>query len=434
VKQRLQEQENNLKQRLTDAEQRVADNIQAIYDAQTAYAEALVQQQQDAVDAITKRYEAASAGNEIFRRMATALGNEDWLVQINAAQRDILTNQANELEGRIAAARAAGANELADQLVQQVADLRTQVFESVMQDMRDAADRVNKSAQRRMSALDLVGRMLDATGVVGQTVAGAAGLSRQGVFAARGDVLQQQRAGLVGVLGQAQAAGNLGLIQELTDQIAELDVTIAENTKAAFQARVDEVNARSGYTLGINDLNKQILELSGQISGNTDTVGLLALANERQAILTQKGNDLQQLYNEAVARGDQQAMDDLQQAILENKVAVLQNTQSINELNGSMTEPQTFTSSAWTLFREAVFTGMGQVLPQYQIPSAQTGGMVGRTGLYNLHAGELIKPAGSWSSNTTSSGDVNITVNGIEGKVDPTAIASAVGFAKKTMQ
>lgn len=431
---RLSAQRTTLEQQYATIRDAHAQAIQSIFEAQVAA-------QQAAVDEISKRYEKQSAGNEIWRRIATAVGNADAVRAINASQRDILANQANELEGRIKAARAAGATDLAEQLEGQVADLRTQIFEGLQQDIADATQIINDKASRRMGQLDLFGRMADALGAVGLnqgvSIRGQT-LSRASVFAERDKALGTQREGLQNLLRDVQTnpatAGNLKAIQDLTDQLAELDVQMAENTKALFQARVDEVNARADYSLSINDLNKQIIDLTGQISGNTDQAALLASAQERQSILVQQGNDLTALLNDAISRGDIQATQDLTKAVLENRVAQLENTKAVNDLTGATSQPSSWSTSSWQWFREAIFSGMGNVLPQYTVPVAQTGGLAAKSGLYHLEAGELIVNPDRSNVQTTQEGDIHLTINEAGRPVDITEIVGAVSFARKHLR
>ena len=414
--------QSNLREKRRNIRDAHAEALARIFEAQVA-------RQQAIVDEINSRYEQEAGGNDITRRIAEALGNEGIIAQVNNANRDMLARQAAELEARIGPARARGAGELADQLAAQVADLRTQIFESIQQELRDTMDRVNARASRRLSRIDLGGRMLDAIGAVGlgsvATVAGEQ-FSRGGMFAQRGAALATQRAELQGVLRGAEAQGNIALIQELTDQLAELDVTIQENTRAAFTARLEDVNARAGFGLNINDLTKQIVELDGQISGQVDQQRIANLLMERGNILTGQRQELEGLLREAQAAGDQQAINDLTIALLENEIATKQNTIAIDEANGLTKDPQTFTSTAWTRFREAIFNGMGQVLPQYD-PS-----MMGGNAMAGVVTGAVIYPPVTGS--TSVSGDTNITLNEVGRPVDLQEVSSVVTFASKTVQ
>jgi hypothetical protein len=287
-------------------------------------------------------------------------------------------------------------------------------------------DKINAAASRRLGALDLVTRMHDALGTIGLSgvvAAGGTALSRSGVFTARGAALASQRAQLQGVLGRARGQkGAEELIAELEDQINELTVAIAENTKAAFDARIEDVNTRASTALTFNDLNKQLIELDGQIAGNTDQAALLLKSQERQAILVRQGNELSALL--AQATPGSQTYQDLQIAVLENTIAQRQNTIATNELTGATASPQTFTSTAWSRFREAIFSGMGQVLPQYN-PTNLMGG---------INTGAQIIPMGGGISSSRISGDTNINLYESGRDPDLNEISAAITFASKTSQ
>ena len=427
ARERLRTEQTNLDQMYADADQRVADNLQSIYDAQQAYVQAALEAQQKFVENINNRYERALGGVERAKRMADALGLD---TSVFAQQsRDLLTGQMQELQGRVQSLRSVGgeeANKAADALQDQIEDLRVQIFESIQQSIADAADRINQTAQRRLGRIDLAGRLLDAMGTVG--MGGAASLfgsgetfSRGGLYAQRQAAYQTQRAGLVGVLGQAQGQGNVKLIQDLTDQIAELDVTIQENTKAYFDARFDDVQSRRSYSQSVDDLKIRIIDLKGEVTGFTDTAAKLAIIQKDANELQETHNKLQELYNEAVAAGNQEGMEKLTIALLENEAATWENTKAFNEASGAMQDPQTFTSSAWSWFREAIFSGMGQVLPQYDPSNAGA-----------IITGAQIVPGGN--STTNNGGSVITNIYEAGQPLDVTAVTSAIVFASKTAQ
>lgn len=432
----LQQQENRLRQRLEDARNRLAENVSAIFEAQEAALQAAIQAQQDVVDRINRSFEREGALRDFARRTATLFGDEGLLARISAAQRNMLARQANALQARIRGARAVGATELADQLELQIGDLRTQIQEALAQELQDVAQRISDRAGRRIGRLDMAGRLLDATGVVGQvagTMFGGELLSRSGIFTQRGEALRLQGRELNTLLGRVlrEQPQNVQLIRQLTDQIDELNVQIAENTAAAFQARVEEVNRASSFSLNVNDLNRQIIELEGAIAGNTDQAALLASAQNRAAILADQRLQLQQLLEDARAAQNQQQINDLTVALLENQVAILQNTQTINEVNGTITQPQGFSSSAWTLFREAIFNGLGQVLPRYQagVQAMHPAAAMSATGFYHQNPAETL--VGDNGANRGIAQDIDLNFYGYERPLDVTEVSTAVGWATK---
>jgi hypothetical protein len=56
----------------------------------------------------------------------------------------------------------------------------------------------------------------------------------------------------------------------------------------------------------------------------------------------------------------------LLQNLESNTQAIAQNNQQLATLNGQLLQPQQWSTTAWTAFRTAIFSGMGNLLPQLQ--------------------------------------------------------------------
>jgi hypothetical protein len=407
---RLETQRSNLRERMNGILDDQANALQTLLEAR-------IEKVNQAVADINKRAEDATNFLDIIGRMASATGNTDLQAKVNAMRMKEMSTQADDLESQISKARALGNDDLVRELNQQVNDLRMSVFEMAQQAARDAMDAINTKTQKRLGRLDLFERMANAMGSVGLGgVASVAGetLTRAGVFQQRGAELESQRGSLQALLRNVMSdpvtAQNVGLIQDLTDQLAELDVTIAENTQAQFQARVEDVNRIANYGLGINDLNKRIAELTGQITGNTDSAKLLALAQERTQILETQRASLEQLLLDAMKAGDQAAINDLTTQLLENQVAVLENTVAINELNGTVNGMQTFSTTAWQMFQNAIFNGNSGLLPQYEMAITNGGAIAANAGM-TTEAPVGDGSALAKSAVATPAGDTNIDVH-----------------------
>ena len=115
-------------------------------------------------------------------------------------------------------------------------------------------------------------------------------------------------------------------------------------------------------------------------------------------------------------------------AMADNTIATLDNNKSITELNGSLT-PQSFSSTAWQWFRNAIFTGMGDVLPQYKIPQMQAGGMARTRGIYELHPGEVVSPA-STTAMPWASGDTIVNITEPMEVADPLYLAKRIAWER----
>jgi hypothetical protein len=333
--------------------------------------------------------------------------------------------------GELAKAKAKGYTDIAGDLAEEIAELQTQIVELAQQRLRDAMEAISTAASRKGVVLDLFGRMADAMGVVGQgaqaVIPGVGGVGGLGVDVARwcgsgpDRFFQTEQAGYVGLLGQAQAAGNVGLAQELTDKINELTVVIAENTKSARDARFAATQESFDYSTSINDLNKQLVEATDAATGQTSSAELLRLAQEKLALYQARAIEIQSQLTEAIAVGDVKATQDLTKQLLENQIAVQNNTKAVNEITGAGSAPASYTSTAWQWFRSAFLTGTGGVMPQYTAPVMADVNSIGPNA----------------TSSTTNSGNTintNIEINEAGGVIDPNQIASTVVFAQSTAQ
>ena len=441
TRERLRTEQKQVEGMLDEADERVADNITSIYDAQQNYLQALLDAAQKGVDKVVEQYERGRSALDRMMRRFTAVGDDAGQASVAAQVRENMQAEAAALQAQLVNFQGINtpeAEKAIHDINEQIADLQTQIFESLQQSLKDAVDQINTNAQRRLGHLDLGNRLLDALGTVGLFGTGSGGgktpflnsllaqqgmgstFSRAAIFAQRGNILQGQYGQLQGQLGVAQQYGNIGMIKDLTDQLAELEVAMAENTKALFDARIQDVNNTHDYTQSMLDLNLQLVDLNGQINGQVDAAAKLALTQQKGNDLAAKGQELAALLAETIP-GTQPYLD-LQKAILENTVAQAQNTVAVNELSGANQGAQTFSSSAWQWFREAIFGGMGQVLPQYDPGNAMTG----------IATGAMVVAPNSTS--TTTGVTNNITLNEAGRPVDLTEVTAAVTFASKTAQ
>jgi hypothetical protein len=114
-----------------------------------------------------------------------------------------------------------------------------------------------------------------------------------------------------------------------------------------------------------------------------------------------------------------------------NTQATVDNTVATRQLEAT-TLAQDFASSAWSMFRSAIFTGTGRLLPQYAatVPSAAVGGYVQNSGMLYGHRGETIVPAKITSpysvGPTTNTTHVHVT-NPTE-VADPVHLGNAIAF------
>ena len=473
---KLQQQITNLRGRGAKLRQEQAEGIQALFEAQIAAQEA-------DVNAINQQAERASGVVDRGRRIATALGNNT--AAFDQAQIGIMNQQASDLEKQIARAKRMGNTELAASLEDQVADLRASVVELSAQMLRDAIDKVNEEAGRRLAHIDVLGRLADVRGRAGDRQ-GAAGAQVE-LQGQRTRALQDQRAGLIALQQRAAAEGNTGAVLDLQAQIEDLDATIAESDQttqdlivATHQLSIDIIKSRTETTTGFFNTAKSIIEAVGGLSGVVDPKKILPILQGIGATIVQAGKDMVQRIADVISDpnnpfgqfagavepllaaastafqagpeafaewlvqnapaiaslieavgGPGSPMGSLIMSMIgglgDNVLAQLENTQAIKDLTKAQT--QDWSSSAWQMFRNAIFTGAGELLPQYVVPSAQTGAFVRRSGLVNAHAGEVIAPPERiWGSKSGDKYDVAVNIETPMEVADPVDLGNRIGY------
>jgi hypothetical protein len=223
------------------------------------------------------------------------------------------------------------------------------------------------------------------------------------------------------------------IVENINDRIEALDTAIAENLASRYEAQnavFDALIARFDQKLSKNDLLRQIQEARNQLTPDEsdDTAGIAPLLEQRGRILRQEQRRIQREMEKARKAHDKERFRELQQALLENRLAQIENTgalQDLTETTDKTNEIFSFNSTAWDLFRMAIFTGTGQVLPQFAVPHLASGGTVTRDGMAYLHAAEVVTPADG------SSGDNNIYFTQPMEVADPEAISSAIAWKLK---
>lgn len=372
--------------------------------------EAGAQAVSDATDQINKVYTAQQAGIDIRSRIATALGDVNGISTAIGEQINSIQNQAKDLTAQMAAATAAGDTGLAEQIKEQIADLDATVTELTAQRLQNAIDAVNNTASRQAAAVGLTNRLADLQEKAGSTAAAFA--MRASALATTGTDLTSQRDQLQGLLVTAQQEGNQTDIASLSDSIADLDVqiqenttAIEENTTAARQAAIDAITNRGSFLGGVYGGIQTLVTTLGQLAGTTNVDQLKGLLGQAGTTLQQTGSGLlaslksdfgidltgqspTQLaaslsglnYDGAEAgmpADVKTQFEGLINAIIDNTNSQVSNTQQLAALTAADT--QTFTSTAWQWFRNAIFDGAGGLLPQYQnaalgITTAMPGG------------------------------------------------------------
>ena len=333
-----------------------------------------------------------------------------------------LSSLANEIESRIAATKNIGTKEAldaAEQMAEQVKDLRSQVIEATAQVLRDDLDRINTLAQRSLAFLDIKGRFTEVLERAGGRQAAAG--QRVSQSRERSGLLDQNRRDLVALRNRAALEGNTGVMEELDLQIKDLDATIAENNQttqeliiANHQLTSEIIKSTTDRTTGLLGIGQSIIEKIGggfldpakvlpflQAIGATIKSEAASLVAAISSVINDPDNPFGafatraepmlaaaalafQAGPEAFAEwlltnapmiakliedmgGPGSPMGALFGGLIDelgdNTIAQLDNTQATNDLTGNLSKDQGFTSTAFELFSQAIFTGSGGLMP-----------------------------------------------------------------------
>lgn len=323
----------------------------------------------------------------------------------------LLNAQLQVLAEQRQAAYNRGDTDYAEELRKQMESLDTAIIETEQSRINAAIEDVKKQSSTTNRRLDLAERIAK---FLGQDVGG---LIEDRITAIRNEI-----GGLTAQIGAAVTSGNQTLADELRDQIAELNQEISEQYRRKFDEARSAADKTFGFRSSLNDVALNIANLSGP--GFTPNLAAVrSVLAQRLSLLGARGSELQAQLAGAYGTGDQDAIRELTLAIEENKLAVLQNSQQLEEVTGRLTD-QTWTSSAWEQFRIAIFNGLGGLVPGMTTPSLQAGSVsVGVDPSTYL-------PSGSSVLTPTTNTDVKnyITVNSPTPVIDPMIVAQDIGY------
>jgi hypothetical protein len=221
----------------------------------------------------------------------------------------------------LGAARAGGQVELANEIQQQINDVQVAIYQGVRDSVQASIDDVNGRRNRADAQLDLTARIIAFTGG-----------SLNEVLNQRMQVIRDQIGGLTAQLANAQANGLTDLAQDLVTQIGNLNQDIADIARQQVTNAREAVNKKFSQQMSLNDVALQIAQISGP-NFSPDIGAVSGILNQRGALLTARTAQLTEQLRQAQLDKNTDAMNELQLEIEQNKLAILQNSQQLAELN-----------------------------------------------------------------------------------------------------
>jgi hypothetical protein len=349
---------------------------------------------------------------------------------------------------------AAQAEQQIQQLNQSIADYTTQLLQAQVEYFTQQSQYQNNVLQRRTSfAQNVVAKGVQGMGGAATTIAAQL---QYGVLQQTGADLRGQLAQARGFLHQANEQGNLALSQQLSDQIGQLTEQIAENTQALSdqtvairQTTIDWINRVSQFQTGVFGSLYGALQTIGAIQGGLNVPAAIgvtqgsinALQGAQGGLISQLSGmtggavnlqglsgvrliqaltslPISQLESGMTAAQTTQ-FEGLIGQIASNEAALETNTQQLMTLNGQLMQPQSFSSTMWSSFRAAMFTGMGALLPQFSNPASGSG------------IGVPFVP-GSASISSTNTQNINVNLTNPTQTTDPRYLGAAIAWHSAT--
>jgi hypothetical protein len=217
-----------------------------------------------------------------------------------------------------------------------------------------------------------------------------------------------------------QRQSDLGdkIAQNLTDRLAAQE--------AIYEADI----ARFDQRLGLNDLRSQILAARADIAGRStgsNRRNERRTLNQRGDILREERDRIREAVRTAIKDGNIERARALKQSLLENRLALLQNTKALQDVKNQADKIFSFNSTAWLVWRQALLNGNGGILPNFPIPSVSSPNI--STPRYGAPP---IPRYGSPSHGSNDKIDIHIT-EPME-VADPVALAGSIAFKLGTMQ
>lgn len=426
---------------------------------------------------VFERFDADTQSISTRQAIAQAFGRTGEINNLTQEALNIARQQIDELVAMLP--QFADAPELQSQIQERISELNVRVAELTAQLLENAIDAAEREAANRERSLGLRERRLALLERMTGNRLGAI-LGRQTISAERISGLQYDLAVSRQLLSEAILQGNEEAIQSLTERIAELVVQIEEENATRQelvyqyrQAAIALITGSADRSTGLLGSARELLQRISDIAGSSMAQTLLRLARQTTDILRREAEGIIGAVNEAIFGGEfgaegtnilmqlvaafaagpesfaaklaelapaiaelestlgveaLRAFQDLINAMIRNTGALLDNTREINELTGASTTPQTWSTSAWQWFRQAIFDGMGQVLPQYEVPQLSAFNASGGT--------SAISPNSQFATYNSNEANnqayFNIEINEAGQPVDVTHLTNRLAFAYKS--
>lgn len=394
----------------------------------------------ESVESINKNAEGAINFRTSRASIASAFGFSGAAATWQSFNIGVMEQQSHELNDALGKARSHGNAQLAGQIEQEMQNIEVSIAEATAAMFQSSIEQVERRFQHAAALRGAIEAIQNSQASIIGNSTYSAQLKQGQLYGERSEEVAQRGENerlLSEAIGKGFGPDVTEPLEEkiwaLTGAIAENEAAIFQNTIAIRQSYIDQIQGRGSFTSGVYGTLEQIITGLGALSGTVNQAKLIQLITETgnktrglgwelrgqlqgfneerlgnnssiSGLIGLEGEALVNAIESLNIRGIEESLGNeeligqfrsLIEAVLNNEVAVIENTKQLQE---AMQEQkiQSFTSSAWQFFRSAIFNGMGGLMPEYAAGTpfygADGGGEMTGDGPINAHRGELILP------------------------------------------
>lgn len=294
----------------------IDSNIESRYQIET-------QTIQDKLDEVNAAYQTSS--QELSNRQSTAqsMGRYSEVGSLSLQTKGSAEGQIGNLQGSLKSAESIGNTELANNIKQEISNLKETVSSSIVEYLSSIQSNISQSFGSTEAK--------ESSQLAISEAFGNSSASEQ-IDNSIIQTAKEKYQELNNLLGQAESSGNSGLAASIKQEMSSLETTIyttIANRISTAQTLIERESAqaesKSGERLGLS----KVLSSEGkyEASGKEEKAGLL----EKQANLASVRTQEEQLREEAIKEGDTTAVITLGEKLNENSVAIAENNLALKE-------------------------------------------------------------------------------------------------------
>jgi hypothetical protein len=395
----------------------VASIEQEMSSLQQTINNAIVEQINTGVQMIQRESQLKSSQLSAKQTAAQTFGNIEEIFKSGGIDEQIINNAKetiSQLQGSLMGAEAAGDTAKSIEIKEAIIGLETTIITTTAGKITAAQELIQRESTKAESQSGMrlgISKVLVSEGKYipgGEEEKVGLGEKHTNLLSVRGkeEALREQ------AIREGDTTAVITLGEELNKnsvEIAENNLALKENAVVVRELIVSQIEAKGQFQSGIYSAAQQGLEIIGKTTGFTNVAGMIAAAKGKEKGLGEERSGLEEqaggiglgvngmtpaeilTYLASPAgqnkisemekhedKGEKESMYKLIQALETNATNTLKNAEEIARLNGQLNQPQSFSTAAFSAFRNSFFTGMGGLLPTYSSalpPGARPEGM-----------------------------------------------------------